>query len=65
MPDQTTGFAYVDLKDALPLVQVLAQLSGATGSTALPDPSGLHTLTVFGSGPRDGVERFTAFLEVQ
>jgi hypothetical protein len=65
MPDQTTGFAYVDLKDALPLVQVLAQLSGATGSTALPGPSGLHTLTVFGSGAHDGVERFTAFLEVQ
>ena len=65
MPDQTTGFAYVDLKDALPLVQGLAALSGATGSTAVPDLSALHTLTAFGSGSSDGVERFTVFLEVQ
>ena len=65
MPDQTTGFAYVDLKDALPLVQGLAALSGATGSTTVPDLSALHTLTAFGSGSSDGVERFTVFLEVQ
>ena len=64
MPDQTTGFAYVDLKDALPLVQGLAALSGAMGS-AVPDLSALHTLTAFGSGSSDGVERFTVFLEVQ
>ena len=65
MPDQTTGFAYVDLKDALPLAQELAALMGATGSTAVPDLSALHTLTAFGSGASDGVERFTVFLEVQ
>jgi len=65
MPDQTTGFAYVDVQDALPLVQGLAALSGATGSTAIPDLSALHTLTAFGSGASDGVERFTAFLEVR
>jgi hypothetical protein len=65
MPDQTTGFAYVDVKDALPLVQGLAALSGATGSTTVPDLSALHTLTAFGSGSSDGVERFTLFLEVQ
>jgi hypothetical protein len=64
MPDQTTGFAYLDLKDALPLVQGLAALSGSTGSTALPDLSALHTLTAFGSGASDGVEQFTVFLEV-
>jgi hypothetical protein len=65
MPDQTTGLAYVDLKDALPLVQGLAALSGATGSTAVPDLSALHTLTAFGSGASDGVERFTVFFEVR
>ena len=65
MPDQTTGFTYVDLKDGLPLAQGLAALSGATASAAVPDLSALHTLTAFGSGSSDGVERFTVFLEVQ
>jgi hypothetical protein len=65
MPDQTTGLAYVDLKDALPLVQALATLSGSSGSTPVPDLSALHTLTAFGSGSTDGVERFTVFLGVQ
>jgi hypothetical protein len=65
MPDQTTGFAYVDVKDALPLVQALAALSGGKGSASMPDVSALHTLTAFGSGTSDGVERFTLFLGVQ
>jgi hypothetical protein len=64
MPDETTGFAYVDLKDALPLVQAFAALSGATGSTGTPDLSALHTLTAFGSGASNGVEQFTALLQV-
>jgi hypothetical protein len=65
MPDQTTGFAYVDVKDALPLVQGLAALSGASGSNPVPDLSALDTVTGFGSGARDGVEQFTVFLEVR
>lgn len=64
MPDQTTGFAYVDLKGALPLAQGLAALAGSTESTTLPDLSALHTLTGFGSGTSDGVQRFTLFLQV-
>ena len=36
MPDQTTGFAYVDVKDALPLVQGLAALSGTGDSKVRP-----------------------------
>jgi Protein of unknown function (DUF3352) len=64
MPDQTTGFAYVDLTDALPLVQGLVALSGGTGSTGVPDLGALHTLTAFGSGASDGVEQFTVYLEV-
>jgi hypothetical protein len=65
MPDQTTGFAYADLKDTLPLVQGLAALAGGTGATAVPDLSALQTLTAYGSGTSDGVERFTVFLEVR
>ena len=65
MTAQTTGFAYVDLKDALPLAQGLAALSGGMGPQAVPDLSALHTLTAFGSGASDGVQRFTAFLDVQ
>jgi Protein of unknown function (DUF3352) len=65
MPDQTTGFAYVDVKDALPLLQGLAALSGASGSNPIPDLSALDTVTAFGSGARDGVEQFTVFLEVR
>ncbi len=38
MPDQTTGFAYVDFKDALPLVQGLAALSASSGSDRIPRP---------------------------
>jgi hypothetical protein len=66
MPDQTTGFAYVDLKDALPLVQGLAALAGGAASPAAGvDLSALRTLTAFGSGASNGVERFTAFLEIR
>jgi hypothetical protein len=63
MPDQTTGFAYIDVKDALPLAQGLAALAG-TGSKGVPDLSALHTLTAFGSGASDGVQRFSVFLQV-
>ena len=65
LPDQTTGFAYADLKDALPLVQELAALAGGTGATALPDVSALQTLTAYGSGSGGGVERFSVFLEIR
>jgi hypothetical protein len=64
MPDQTTGFAYVDLKDALPLAPGIAALAGGS-PTAGPDLSALKTLTAFGSGATDGVEPFTAFLEMK
>ena len=64
MPGQTTGFAYVDLKDALPLAQGLASLAGSPGSTAVPDLSALRTLTAFGSGASGGVQQFTVFLQV-
>ena len=65
MPEQTTGFVYADLKDAVPLVQGLASLAGAQSPSAGADLSALRTLTVFGSGTSGGVERFTVFLEVR
>jgi hypothetical protein len=66
MPDQTTGFAYVDLEDAVPLVQGLAALAGGAGApVAGVDLSALRTLTAFGSGTSGGVEHFTAFLEIR
>lgn len=63
MPDRTTGFVYVNLKDALPAVQGLASLAGAS----LPggDLSALRTLTAYGSGTSGGSSSFTAFLEVR
>jgi hypothetical protein len=64
MPDQTTGFAYVDLEDAVPLVEGLATLAGGS-STAVPDLRALRALTAFGSGESHGVEQFTVFLEVR
>ena len=63
MPGRTTGFAYIDMQDALPLAQGLAALAGS-GSKSVPDLSALHTLTAFGSGASDGVQRFTAFFQV-
>jgi hypothetical protein len=66
MPNETTGFAYVDVKDALPLVQGLAALAGGAAPPAAGvDLSALRTLTAFGSGESGGVERFTAFLEIR
>ena len=63
MPDRTTGFVYVNLKDALPALQGLASLAGA----ALPvgDLSALRTLTAYGSGSNGDHSSFTAFLEVR
>ncbi len=63
MPAKTTGFVYVNLKDALPAVQGLASLAGASLPTA--DLSALRTLTAYGSGESGGIASFTAYLEVQ
>jgi hypothetical protein len=63
MPAKTTGFVYVNLKDALPAIQGLASLAGASLPTT--DLSALRTLTVYGSGESGGIASFTAYLEVQ
>ncbi len=64
MPDRTSGFLYVNLKDALPVLQGLASLAGVdlTGGV---DLSALRTLTAYGTGSTGGVSGFTAFVEVR
>lgn len=63
MPEKTTGFVYVNLKEALPLLQGLASLAG--GSAPGGDLSALRSLTAFGSGATGGVSSFRVFLDVQ
>jgi hypothetical protein len=64
MPDQTTGFVYLNAKDAIPLVKGLAALSGSSSASSFPDLSALQTVTVYGSGATDGVDKVTFFIEV-
>jgi hypothetical protein len=65
MPGQTTGFLYVNLKDAVPLVESLAQLSGSTVPPVVSNNlAPLRTLMVYGTG-KSGEIGFTAFLEVK
>lgn len=56
MPDATTGFAYVNVKDALPLLA----LAGVKLPQGLP---ALRTFAAFGA-QKDGESRLTAFLGV-
>jgi hypothetical protein len=65
MPDETDGFVYVNLKDAIPAVEGLAKLSGAN---VPPDVDAnlrpLRTLVLWGTGSgNDG--GLTAFLELK
>lgn len=64
MPDRTTGFLYVNLASALPLVQLLGPMLGlqlpAGGTT---DLGALKTLTAYGTRAGDEAT-FTAFLAV-
>jgi len=66
VPQQTTGFVYVNLEATLPLVQGIAALAGVTLPTALQG-SGLQplrTLTAFANRTRDE-SSFTVFLAVR
>jgi hypothetical protein len=65
MPGQTTGFLYVNLKDAVPLVESLVQLSGSTVPPIVSNNlTPLRTLMIYGTG-KSGELGFTAFLEVK
>jgi hypothetical protein len=59
MPAQTTGFVYVNLKDALPY---LRSMLGGSGPLNL---GALRTLLAYGTGSTNDESRFTAFLEVR
>lgn len=66
MPEQTTGFIYVNLENVLPLVQAIAPLAGVTLPPALQGSGlqSLRTLTAFADQTRDETS-FTVFLEVR
>jgi hypothetical protein len=66
MPAQTTGFLYVNVKDALPLVRLAGPMLGLSLPAALQtaDLSALRSLTAYGS--RTGAEEsYTVFLQVR
>jgi hypothetical protein len=66
VPQQTTGFVYVNLEATLPLVEAIAALAGVTVPPALQG-SGLQplrTLTAFADRTRDE-SSFTVFLAVK
>jgi hypothetical protein len=65
MPDQTSAIMYVNLKDGLPLIESLSQLSGTT--IPADQSENLRPLTSFiayGTGD-SGTGKFTAFLEIK
>jgi hypothetical protein len=65
MPDSTSGFIYVNLKDSIPLIESAAQLGGQTipsevGGNLAP----LHAFVAYGKG--GGTETsFAAFLQIK
>ena len=65
LPDATNGFVYVDLKDAIPLLESLVQLSGKQAPREVSD--NLRPLQSFTAwATRDGdVGKFTLFLEIK
>jgi hypothetical protein len=66
MPSETTGFLFVNVKDALPLVQAFGPLLGLKVAPALQnaDLSALRTLAAYGSRAGDE-QSYTVYLQVQ
>jgi hypothetical protein len=65
MPDETSGFVYLNLKDSIPLLESLAQLGGQT----IPSDVGgnlqpLHAFVAYAKSSGDEAS-FTAFLQVK
>jgi len=65
LPDSTNGFVYVDLKDAIPLLESLVQLGGVQSPPEVSDNlRPLQSLVLWST--RDGdVTKFSVFLEVK
>ena len=65
MPDATSGFFYVNLKDSIPLLESLVQLSGQTvPSTVGGNLTPLHAFLAYGNS-KGSETTFTAFLQVK
>ena len=66
VPQQTTGFVYVNLKAVLPIVQGIAALAGVTLPPAVQGSglTALQTLTAFADRTRD-LSSFTVFLAIK
>ena len=65
MPAETNGFVYVNLHDALPLVEGLAGLMGAKLPAGIQaDLAPLQSLTAYATTSGDETS-FTAFLAIQ
>jgi hypothetical protein len=65
MPDETSGFVYLNLKDSIPLIESAAQLGGQT----IPSNVGgnlepLHAFVAYAKSSGDEAS-FTAFLQVK
>jgi len=65
MPDATSGFVYLNLKDSIPLLESVAKLGGQTiPTTASGNLAPLHAFVAYGKS--EGSETsFTAFLQVK
>jgi len=65
MPDSTGGFAYIDLKNAIPLIE---GFSGLAGQSLPPSVAGnlrpLRSLVAWAAGSGDS-RTFDAFLEIK
>jgi Protein of unknown function (DUF3352) len=65
MPDSTGGFVYLDLKDALPLLESFAGLSGhGLSSDVTENLRPLRSLLAWSQGP-EGSRTYDAFVEIK
>jgi hypothetical protein len=65
MPDSTGGFAYIDVKDVLPLLEGLAALSGKSLPSDVTDNLGpLRSFLAWSEGGSDA-RTYDAFLEIK
>jgi uncharacterized protein DUF3352 len=65
LPDSTSGFLYVDLKNAIPLIEGFAGLSGSNLSPmVMQNLRPLRSFLVWGAGSGD-TQSFDAFLEIK
>jgi hypothetical protein len=65
MPDENAGFLYVNVQDAVPMIQALAQLGGASIPPEVSQNlAPLQSFLAYGAAS-DGVTKFSASLQVR